>query len=116
LEPVKFEECNFTLGAPAGMPACNPLEVYRHDDGYLSCWELSTDDLDEVKRTRRIYLNVAGFSHPAVWLSAGFSHPAVSLSPVGVNGRPEPAFEKPLGRWRLFWQRLIADLWSAGAR
>lgn len=69
MKPVKFPQQNKTFIAPADMDNCQDLPAHQHQGGILSCWELSDAEFEQLKRTRKIYLNVCGVSQPPVWLS-----------------------------------------------
>jgi hypothetical protein len=68
---INTEQTNAVFQPPDGMENCDPLPVTRaHDpDGnpcIISAWELSDDELEEVQRTKRIWLRVAGDGMPPV--------------------------------------------------
>jgi len=60
MRPVDFEESNLTLGAPPGAESfVDPLRVRRTRHGELiSCWELDDEDLERLRKTRKLYLIV----------------------------------------------------------
>ncbi len=79
---TSFEESNAVLGKPDGMSheQCESLAVLRTETTggiptVVSCWKLTRAELDEVNRTGRIWVSVAG----------------VTMPPIAVDG------EKPFG-------------------
>jgi hypothetical protein len=73
MKPVKFKEQNQQLGPPPGMSEdeCSPLPVFTDGKQCISCWELSPEEIEKVKRTGRIWLSVvSGQTQPPVWMSA----------------------------------------------
>jgi len=73
MKPVKFKEHNLNLTAPPGMSEeeCAPLPVFTDGQQCISCWELSAEEIEKVRRTGRIWLSVmSGNTQPPVWLSA----------------------------------------------
>ena len=70
-----FNEENGVLNTPAGMTAeeCEPLSVWqgRFDNGFpvvISCWKMTAEELEEIKRTGRVWLIVMGHTMPPVQL------------------------------------------------
>lgn len=69
MRPVKTKHTNITLTAEG----CGdlPATVLQYGGGRQeieTCWELTPEELATVQRTGRIYLNVAGWTHPPVIL------------------------------------------------
>ncbi len=72
---VDFPESNFTFEKPIDMTddQCLPLTVFKGDcdDGtpvIISCWKLSKEDLDTIKETGAIWLQIVGRGMPPVSL------------------------------------------------
>lgn len=67
-EAVSFPESNDYLSPPEGMTLeeCSVLSIARAEvRGFpviLSCWKLEQDELDEVVRTKRVWLMSLGSS------------------------------------------------------
>ena len=68
--PVQFPEANFTW---KGWPAdddeieVEDLPAYRTKYGLtISCWELSPEEIAEVARTGKVWINVYAKTHPPV--------------------------------------------------
>lgn len=74
--PASFDESNAVLGRPPGMTdeECSPLSILRTltADGQpivVSCWKLTADEMDEVKRTGRVWLGIHGETMPPAWIA-----------------------------------------------
>lgn len=74
--PTAFDEENMVLNKPNAMTAnqCEALSVYRgqYVDGtpvVISCWKMTAEEMEEVKRTGRIWLTVMGATMPPAHLS-----------------------------------------------
>ena len=72
--PTAFEQSNTVLGPPEGVPeAMESLAVCKgvneHGPVVLSCWKLTQRELDEINKTKRVWLHVQGESMQPVWLS-----------------------------------------------
>ena len=72
MQPVHFEDVNFTFTAPPGMDNCEPLPVCRVSDGSasVSCWELSDADVEQILIERRIFVVHCGAGMQPLWLHA----------------------------------------------
>lgn len=69
-EAVRFDGANAVLRAPPGQEeTCNDLHVFRNRRMVVSCWQLTSDEMAEVARTGRIYLSVAGPTHPPLYVA-----------------------------------------------
>lgn len=71
--PTSFAESNGVLDAPKGMEAeCDPLSVAFAQMGSMpcvvSCWKLTTEELETINRTGRVWLLIAGQTMPPVVL------------------------------------------------
>lgn len=65
MDAVEFKEQNLVFRKPNDMTdkQCRSLPVYKGktDEGYpiiVSCWKLSEEDLEEVKKSGLIYLSM----------------------------------------------------------
>lgn len=68
-KPVNFTESDSVLGPPEGMAdSVVPLPVHRSRAGFMSCWELTDREIEEIIETRRVWLHVMG-QHPPVYVS-----------------------------------------------
>ena len=68
--PVEFPERNFIWrGWPADgdRPEVADLPAYRSEAQTISCWELSDEEVEEIVRTRRVWIGVLGSGHPPVY-------------------------------------------------
>jgi len=67
---INFDGANTILRAPAGQEeTCNNLHIFRNRRMVVSCWQLEPHELEEVARTGRIYLSVAGPTHPPLYIA-----------------------------------------------
>jgi hypothetical protein len=74
--PASFDQSNDVLGKPSDMThdECDCLSVYRGPDSdgrpvVVSCWKLTAEEQEELLRTGRLWLTVAGTTMPPVVLS-----------------------------------------------
>jgi hypothetical protein len=74
--PVHFQGADFVLGPPAGEGAAVMVPVRRLDRGRIvSCWLLSIEEIEEIGRYRRIWLEQAipgtgGLAVPKTFVTA----------------------------------------------
>lgn len=66
--PIDFPERNLTLTAEG----CKDLPCWHGPNQFISCWELTDEDLDILMRTKKLYLSVLGSGHPPVDIVAAF--------------------------------------------
>lgn len=91
MKPINFEHSNFTFKAPKDMPDCCDLKVFTgHDTEGRACiiskWELDEKDLEDVAKSKAIFLSITGVQQPPVWLSP--------LSPFEQQeGQPLPSLK-----------------------
>ncbi len=69
--PIDFTESMYKLQAPKGQEKkVMPLPVYTDKVKCISCWELTDEEFEIIKRTRKVYLGVfSGKTQPPVFLS-----------------------------------------------
>lgn len=74
--PANFDESNAVLAKPEDMThdECECLSVYRgpNSDGVpivISCWKVTAEELEEIKRTGRVWLGIVGHTMPPAWIS-----------------------------------------------
>jgi hypothetical protein len=74
--PTDFDESNMVLDKPLSMTReqCDPLCVWQGDatDGtpmVISCWKLTQEELEEINKTGRVFLQVIGHAMPPVCLT-----------------------------------------------
>ena len=67
--PTSFEQSNNVLSVAKDMPieGIEPLSVWQgmQPNGFpvtVSCWKLSQEELDEIIRTKRVWVIVAGLT------------------------------------------------------
>lgn len=66
MQPLKFEGCDIVYGATQEEYQPLPAErVGRPEIGQINtCWELSPEELEIVKKTGKIWLSVLTFGQP----------------------------------------------------
>ncbi|GAB3272738.1 hypothetical protein GCM10027347_44560 [Larkinella harenae] len=75
MRPVEFPEQNGVLGPPQqwpdDQPEVVPLPVFRDGWNVISCWELTDDEIEVMRVTKRIYIGVVGGpSQPPIFATA----------------------------------------------
>lgn len=73
MKPINYEHANAVLKAPDNAPEVIDLPITRlkYLDGTIgveSCWELSDEELDKIKKTKRVYFVCLGSTHPPILL------------------------------------------------
>lgn len=69
-DAVGFEGVNFTFAAPPGHEDdVHDLHVAKLPSHTVSCWRLTEEELEEVKRTGVVWLQIMGHSMPPVYVS-----------------------------------------------
>ena len=70
MEAVPFIGSNKELVPPRGAAAnALPLPVWTDSRDWVSCWQLTTEDIQRISETGRIWLRVRTKNHPWVVLS-----------------------------------------------
>ena len=71
--PTHFKEENFTFTKPESMDdnECGPLPVHKGEDtdGYpviISSWQLTPEEMEEIKTTGKVWLVITGTRMPPV--------------------------------------------------
>lgn len=74
MKPVKFPESNKTFTKPEGWTdeECRPLPVFQNDQQIISCWEVTDEDIEKMKKTKRIWLQIWANGQPPVWVSPDY--------------------------------------------
>lgn len=76
MKPIKTEYTNSNLKAPKGQEESvidlpiTRLYLENGTHAVESCWQLSNEELEEVKRTGKVYFICMGDTHPAILLSS----------------------------------------------
>jgi hypothetical protein len=71
--PVQWPGANRILAPPKGMDEtqCSNLAVFSNGVTCVSCWELSEEELDEIIRSRCVFLSVfSGGTQPPVFVGS----------------------------------------------
>ncbi len=69
MKPVEFDEQNDVLGKPASMTdgECGSLPCFRDGVNVVSMWELTEKELEQIQKTKCIYVTViSGESSPPI--------------------------------------------------
>lgn len=75
MKPIKTKNTNSILKAPKGSDNVDDLPVTRLEfedgiHGVESCWQLSKEELEIIKKTGKVYFLAIGDTHPPILLSA----------------------------------------------
>jgi len=74
MKPTKFKGQNVVFGAD--QPEYQPLPALRLNDGtVITCWELSDEEIEVIKETKRMYASMLTFNKPLtpIFLSVDIS-------------------------------------------
>ncbi|HUV00451.1 MAG TPA: hypothetical protein VMW32_05780 [Bacteroidales bacterium] len=68
MKPINFLESTGVLGPPKGHEkSVLPLPVFRDGVQCISCWELTDEEMETIKRTRRVYVGIiSGQTQPPI--------------------------------------------------
>lgn len=89
---VPFEEANLILRAPtpedAAAGTVYDLHVHRYRDldgqpNVISKWQLTLEELEEVKRTGVVWFSCWGETHPPIWITGSDPFVRSSSAPQG---------------------------------
>jgi len=71
MKPIEFTESMYVLAAPKNQEKeVDPLPVYSDKQKCISCWELTDEEIEIIKKTKRVYLGVlSGKTQPPVFLT-----------------------------------------------
>lgn len=74
--PTAFDEENGVLDPPPGVSTeeCEALSVFRgklpsNIPVVISCWKLTTEEWEEVRKTGRVWLAIAGHTMPPAFVT-----------------------------------------------
>lgn len=82
---VNITGANVTFRAPKGEEdRVSDLSVFRNRGGLISKWRLTPEEIEEVRRTGFVYLNIMGQGMPPVWIGSESEMRAFSLDYGGV--------------------------------
>lgn len=66
MKPVTFDGVNIVYGE--GQKECQPLPAQRKENDphgeMITCWELSPEEMEQVKETGKVWLSVYTFNQP----------------------------------------------------
>jgi hypothetical protein len=88
MNPVKTEQSNVTYTHPAYQDL--PARKTEHDGlpAIECCWELSDEELEVIKQTRRVYVSIISTAQPPICVST-IPLPEQNLKPFIVPGADE---------------------------
>ena len=73
MDPIRTERTYFVFTAPEGMDDCGelPVERWENEEGILneSTFELSDEEIEYLRKHKRIYLNIYGPTRPVIMIS-----------------------------------------------
>lgn len=68
---VNFPQSNHYLGAPPGAENVEDMPTFTNGHCSVSCWELDDAEVEEIVRTRRVFLTVlSGRTQPPVFVGS----------------------------------------------
>lgn len=92
---VDFEGTNIQLNPPNGRDDVAPLRAFTNGNCVVSCWELSDEEFETIRRTRKVF--VSQFSGNTIYPT--FIGDATSVRDV-VSGYGKTIPQQPGGRER----------------
>ena len=71
MKPINFTESTLKLGAPKGQEKeIGDLHVYTDKKKCISCWEFTDEEIETLKKTKKIYVGVfSGKTQPPIFLT-----------------------------------------------
>lgn len=68
---VEFPGSNHYLGAPPGAENVEGMHTFTNGNCSVSCWELSDEEIEEIVRTRRVFISIlSGRTQPPVFIGS----------------------------------------------
>ncbi len=65
MKPIQFEGANVLIGEHQEEYMSVPAQIVAGQEGkVISCWQLSDDDLMDIIRTKRVYVDQLTFNQP----------------------------------------------------
>ena len=70
--PIEFPEQNYVLGKPKDWTdeQCVPLPCFIDQSQVVSCWQLTQQECEEIGRTGKLFIGVAGATTPPIWITS----------------------------------------------
>lgn len=65
---VNFKGCNITL--LGGAENIEDIKAFYNGIAFVTCWQLTEAELEEIKKTGKVYLSVLGKAHPPVYVGS----------------------------------------------
>ena len=88
---VTITGANLTLGAPRGRDDVEPVRCFRNTGQIITRWQIDDDELEEIVRTRSVYLAVLGHGMAPVFIGSESAARSLSVD----YGSPLPKQEYP---------------------
>lgn len=83
-EAIRFEGCNTVLKAPAGRDDVADMFGYSYRNGFVACWQLTPEELEEINRTGCVYVSIMGSSIPPSFVGSRSSVRSVTVDYGGI--------------------------------
>ncbi len=86
-----FVGVNARLLAPSGQEeTCNTLHVFRNRAMVVSCWTFSPEEMEQIIRTGRVYVAIAGVTQPPTYVAGEDAMRAFTAEYGIMPQQPEP--------------------------
>lgn len=72
-KPVEFKGANIVIGK--GRTDVDPLPVLVDEAKMISCWELSEEELELIKKEKKVYLIIYTYGQPMQPAWVGVNNP-----------------------------------------
>ena len=75
MKPIEHEHRNDILKAPPNSDNVNDLPIARivfenNVNAVESCWEMTDEELEIIKTTKKVYFTCFGVTHPPILITA----------------------------------------------
>lgn len=91
--PTSFNESNHSLSPPLGMTEdqCESLATFQNGELVVSCWKPTEEELQEIIRTKRVWLIIWGRTMPPAYVGGISPFPSESpVEQVASSDNPTP--------------------------
>jgi hypothetical protein len=109
MKPTDFPGSNITIAKEQPPYYPLPARVFGDEHGtLLTCWELDENELQELLRTRRLYVTILTFNHPLQPIAISADCPVREVNPnVRYYGEADVTLELTLTGYTIpgwyFW-------------
>ena len=59
-QPVAFKGCTHLFDPPPGRDDMSPLPLFQFPNGFVTCWELTDAEIEEIVASRCVYMAQIG--------------------------------------------------------